>query len=226
MIRKYHNHKLQTTPWHREEEPLNHHETPGRQIKQSNQLSLPHQDEKVCTNGTQYKDRKWGAGVESTRFTVLLVVNRFERILLLTIFYCWTKAILKSLGQFKNLVFVIIPTREIYALSLELLSPFVYRWSLICALWSPAGKGLTSWLSFVVSTVSLSLSHWYPGSGMVLDCIDSWYLHPYLLPSGLIRWTWDSLLYISRVSGCNSQKRKEKQSVFFFLRIFLPSEAV
>ena len=46
----------------------------------------------------------------------------------------------------------------------------------ICALWSPAGKGLTSWLSFVVSwclTVSLSLSHWYPGSGMVLDCIDS-----------------------------------------------------
>ena len=43
----------------------------------------------------------------------------------------------------------------------------------ICDLWSPAGKGLTSWLSFVVSTVSLSLSHWYPGSGVVLDCIDS-----------------------------------------------------
>ena len=32
-------------PLHREEEPLNHHETPGRQIKQSNQLSLPHQDD-------------------------------------------------------------------------------------------------------------------------------------------------------------------------------------
>ena len=43
----------------------------------------------------------------------------------------------------------------------------------ISALWSPAGKGLTSWLSFVVSTVSLSLSHWYSGSGVVLDCIDS-----------------------------------------------------
>ena len=26
----------------------------------------------------------------------------------------------------------------------------------ICALWSPAGKGLTSWLSFVVSTVSFT----------------------------------------------------------------------
>ena len=38
MIRKYHNHKLQTTPWHPEEEPLNHHETPGRQIKQSNTI--------------------------------------------------------------------------------------------------------------------------------------------------------------------------------------------
>ena len=45
MIRKYHNHKLQTTPWHREEKLLNHHETPGRQIKQSNQFSLPHQDD-------------------------------------------------------------------------------------------------------------------------------------------------------------------------------------
>ena len=45
MIRKYHNHKPQTTPWHREEEPLNHLETPGRQIKQSNQLSPPHQDD-------------------------------------------------------------------------------------------------------------------------------------------------------------------------------------
>ena len=43
----------------------------------------------------------------------------------------------------------------------------------ICASWSPAGKGLTSWLLFVVSSVSLSLSHWYPGSGVVLDCIDS-----------------------------------------------------
>ena len=43
----------------------------------------------------------------------------------------------------------------------------------ICALWSPAGKELTYWLSFVVSTVSLSLSNWYPGSGVVLGCINS-----------------------------------------------------
>ena len=33
MIRKYHNHKLQTNLWHHEEEPHNNHETPGRQSK-------------------------------------------------------------------------------------------------------------------------------------------------------------------------------------------------
>ena len=27
----------------------------------------------------------------------------------------------------------------------------------ICALWSPAGKGLTSWLSFVVSSVRIGI---------------------------------------------------------------------
>ena len=56
MIRKYHNHKLQTTPWHRVEEPLNDHETPGRQIKQSNQLCLPHQYD--CNTRMNIKLRK------------------------------------------------------------------------------------------------------------------------------------------------------------------------
>ena len=55
MIRKYRNHKPQTTLWHREEEPLNHHETPGRQIKQSKQLLLPHQDD--CNTRTDTKQR-------------------------------------------------------------------------------------------------------------------------------------------------------------------------
>ena len=53
MIRKYHNHKPQTTPWHREEEQHNHHGTTGRQIKQSNQLPLPHQDD--CNTGMDIK---------------------------------------------------------------------------------------------------------------------------------------------------------------------------
>ena len=55
MIRKYHNHKPQTTPWHGEEEALKYHETPGRQIKQSNQLSLPYQD--YCNTRMDIKQR-------------------------------------------------------------------------------------------------------------------------------------------------------------------------
>ena len=50
-----------------------------------------------------------------------------------------------------------------------------------CALWSPAGKGLTYWLSFVVSGCDLVTFPLYPGSSAVLDCIDSLSLHPYLL---------------------------------------------
>ena len=47
MIRKCHNHTPQTNPRHREEEPQNTgcHKTSGRQLKQSNQLSFPHQDD-------------------------------------------------------------------------------------------------------------------------------------------------------------------------------------
>ena len=41
----------------------------------------------------------------------------------------------------------------------------------IRALWSPAGQGLTSWLSFVVSNCEFVTFPGYPGSGVVLDCI-------------------------------------------------------
>ena len=43
------------------------------------------------------------------------------------------------------------------------------------------GKGWPLGSRLWCLTVSLSLSHWYPGSGVVLHCIDSWSLHPYLL---------------------------------------------
>ena len=45
----------------------------------------------------------------------------------------------------------------------------------IPALWSPEGKGLTSWLLFVMFIVILLLIFliWYLGTGVVLDCIDS-----------------------------------------------------
>ena len=59
---------------------------------------------------------------------------------------------------------------NIYAISVLFL--LCFRACLfIDALWSTAGKGLSSWLSFVI--VKLSLSYWYAGSGVVLDCIDS-----------------------------------------------------
>ena len=48
---------------------------------------------------------------------------------------------------------------------------FCYAFVCVCLI-VLCGKGLTSWLSFVVSNC-VSLSHWYPGSGLALDCIDS-----------------------------------------------------
>ena len=42
------------------------------------------------------------------------------------------------------------------------------------ALWSPEGKGLSSWLLFVMSYCEFGyFSIWFSGTGVVLDCIDS-----------------------------------------------------
>ena len=43
----------------------------------------------------------------------------------------------------------------------------------MCALRSLLGQGLPLGSRLWCPTVSLLLSHWYPGSGVVLDCIDS-----------------------------------------------------
>ena len=43
----------------------------------------------------------------------------------------------------------------------------------ICALWSPAGKGLTYWLSFVVANCKFVTFPLAFGSGVLLACIDS-----------------------------------------------------
>ena len=53
IIRKYHNHKLQTDLWYREEDPHNNHETTGRHTKQNNQLSLSHRDDCKAVEWTQ-----------------------------------------------------------------------------------------------------------------------------------------------------------------------------
>ena len=69
--------------------------------------------------------------------------------------------------------------------------PFMFFLSCVCyafvrvCLYVPCGyllgKGWSLGSRLWCITVSLSLSHWYPGSGVVLDCIDSWSLHPNLL---------------------------------------------
>ena len=43
----------------------------------------------------------------------------------------------------------------------------------IAALWSPAGKGLTSWLLLVMLIVFCYFPVWFLGSGVLLDCIVS-----------------------------------------------------
>ena len=43
-------------------------------------------------------------------------------------------------------------------------------------------KGLTSWLLFVIfNSVFVTFPWWYPGSGVVLESIESWSLPPFLL---------------------------------------------
>ena len=61
MIKKYHNREPQTNQRHREEEPHNNHETPGRQAMQSSQLSLPHQDD--CKTRMDIKQQNPTLGV-------------------------------------------------------------------------------------------------------------------------------------------------------------------
>ena len=66
------------------------------------------------------------------------------------------------------------------------LSYVCYAFACVC-LYVPCGhllgKGWPLGSRLWCLTVSLLLSHWYPGSGVVLDCIDSRSLHPCLLLS-------------------------------------------
>ena len=51
----------------------------------------------------------------------------------------------------------------------------------IAALWSPEGKGLTSWLLFVMFIVILLLFHLVSWDRCGFDCIDSLFLLSFLL---------------------------------------------
>ena len=78
-----------------------------------------------------------------------------------------------SLGPSVKVILLTVPRRRFFCGSFLL---FMFRVCLVflSVLWSPAVKGLTSWL--FLFDVLLSFCHfpnWYPGSGVVLDCIDS-----------------------------------------------------
>ena len=51
----------------------------------------------------------------------------------------------------------------------------------IVALWSPSGNGMTSWHLLVMFIVFCHFPSCYPGSGVVLDCVVSLSLPPFLL---------------------------------------------
>ena len=65
---------------------------------------------------------------------------------------------------------------------------FCYAFMHVCLLMPCGhllGKGWPLGFRLWCLIVMLSLSHWYPGSGVELDCIDSWYLPSFLL---CIKW--------------------------------------
>ena len=102
--------------------------------------------------------------IMTSMFTVVL--NDPQVCILITVWVC-----LSALGQLVKMLISFEPHGYLD----QILHIFYYYYCPSTGMQNgdEAGKGLTSWPSFVVSTVSLSLSHWYPGSGVVLYCIDS-----------------------------------------------------
>ena len=82
-------------------------------------------------------------------------------------------------------ILLTIPRRYFFCGSFMFFLSCVYCAFVHVCLYAPCGhllgKGWPLGSRLWCLTVSLSLSHWYPGSSVVLDCIDSWSLHPYLL---------------------------------------------
>ena len=80
---------------------------------------------------------------------------------------------------------LMVPRRCFFCGSIMLyMSCFCYAFVFVCLLMPCGhllGKGWPLGSRLWCLIVKLSLSHWYPGSGVVLACIDSWSLPFYLL---------------------------------------------
>ena len=100
-------------------------------------------------------------------------------------FLCKVGAPLNRLKLPSKNILLTVPRRYFFCGSfMFFLSCVCYAFVRVC-LYVPCGqllgKGWPLGSRLWCLSVSLSLSHWYPGSGVVLDCIHSWSLHPYLL---------------------------------------------
>ena len=67
--------------------------------------------------------------------------------------------------------------------------------------------------------VSLSLSHSYPWSGVVLDCIDSWSLHPYLLSLNLTEKSIEKYLLEMMTFNLNAKSQILEHCMYLYIKI-------
>ena len=103
--------------------------------------------------------------------------------------HIWTKgevgAPWNQLKPSSKIFLLTVPRRYFFCGSFMIfLSCFCYAFVRICLLMPCGhllGKGWPLGSRLWCLIVKLSLSHWYPGSGVVLDCIDSWSLPSFLL---------------------------------------------
>ena len=113
-------------------------------------------------NGAQYKSVKWGVGVESAHLHGIVNGESLWNVFCcpLCIFYCQTTPILKTLGQFENLVFVIMSTRENIRLiawsSFIIIRFFInmhhpHKWAPLAGNWLAARTDLTPYLQVLLS---------------------------------------------------------------------------
>ena len=106
---------------------------------------------------------------------------------LCVLIHIWTKGEVGGpLNRFKpsSKIFLLTVPRRCFFCGSFMLFLSCYAFKHICLLMPSGrllGKGwpLDSRLWCLI--VTLSLSHWYPGSGVVLDCIDSWSLPSFFL---------------------------------------------
>ena len=124
--------------------------------------------------------------IGSTKLSVLYKSQQIVFIALLRQLNCFFVFLQKN--KIQQLSKVVLLLWIIYVISVL----FCYAFMYICLLMPCGhllGKGWPLGSRLWCSILRLSLPRWYPGSGVVLDCIDSWSLPSFLLSTALFkRW--------------------------------------